>query len=251
MVRHALTAASILALVSACGMMAKPSPRDVIVSRATTSDGSDNAKSAAKPQENEENAGEKASAFRQVGYFHVYQYSGSFSKEPLTLTEQVVGKDGDALIVDFVLEQGSKMNALRVRMRADGDVLSVRRITDDGDVVASRADYDAMMKKTEFIPDSNDQKVSSDHTSCLIGDEQIDCDMTTYLVTMGGKQAKLTITKSPRVPGRDVGGDVVAEDGKVLYSARLIERGNEPPVAETLAHLDRTAASSSPSVWIP
>jgi hypothetical protein len=135
-------------------------------------------------------------------------------------------------------------------MHTDGEVLAVRRITDDGDVVASRADYDAMMKKTEFVPDSNDQKVGSDHTSCLIGDEQVDCDTTTYMVTLGGKQAKLTITRSGRVPGRDIGGDVVAEDGKVLYSARLIERGNEPPVAETLAHLDRKS-ESSPSVWIP
>jgi hypothetical protein len=71
------------------------------------------------------------------------------------------------------------------------------------------------------------------------------------MVTLGGKQAKLTITKSWRVPGRDIGGDVVAEDGKVLYSARLIERGNEPPVAETLAHLDRKSGASPSSVWIP
>jgi hypothetical protein len=233
--------------------MAKPSPRDVSLSSASMT-ASERTKGAAESDENAENAQNgreaKAALLRQVGDFHVYQYSGSFSKEPLTLTEQVVGKDGDALIVDFVLEQGSKMTALRVRMHADGEVLAVRRITDDGDVVASRADYDAMMKKTEFLPDSNDQKVGSDHTSCLIGDEQIDCDMTTYLVTLGGKQAKLTITKSGRIPGRDIGGDVVAEDGKVLYSARLIERGNEPPVAETLAHLDRPS-SSSPSVWIP
>ena len=251
MVRHALTAASILVLASACGVMGKPSPRDVSVSRASVKDSNDSVKSATKSDETEESAGEEnASAFRQVGDFHVYQYSGSFAKEPLTLTEQVVGKDGDALIVDFVLEQGSKMTALRVRMHTDGEVLAVRRITDDGDVVASRADYDAMMKKTEFVPDSNDQKVGSDHTSCLIGDEQVDCDATTYMVTLGGKQAKLTITRSGRVPGRDIGGDVVAEDGKVLYSARLIERGNEPPVAETLAHLDRKS-EASPSVWIP
>ncbi len=63
--------------------------------------------------------------------------------------------------------------------------------------------------------------------------------MTTYKVTLGGKQAKLMITKSARVPGRDIGGDIVADDGKVLYSARLVERGNEPPVAESLARLDR------------
>jgi hypothetical protein len=250
MVRHALTAASILALASACGVMAKPSPRDVSVAAPASSKA--RAKAAAESDKDEDGESQaNAAAFRQVGDFHVYQYSGSFAKEPLTLTEQVVGKDGDALIVDFVLEEGSKMTALRVRMHSDGEVLAVRRITDDGDVVASRADYDAMMKKTEFLPDSNDQKVGNEQTSCLIGDEQVDCDMTTYMVTLSGKQAKLIITKSKLVPGRDIGGDVVAEDGKVLYSARLIERGNEPPVAETLAHLDRDKASASPSMWIP
>jgi hypothetical protein len=55
---------------------------------------------------------------------------------------------------------------------------------------------------------------------------------------MGGKQAKLTVTHSRKVPGCDVGGKIVADDGTVLYSARLVERGNEPPVVAAFAKLD-------------
>jgi hypothetical protein len=63
--------------------------------------------------------------------------------------------------------------------------------------------------------------------------------VTTYRVSLGKNQAKLTITKSDALPGRDIGGDMVGEDGKVLYSARLVERGNEAPVAEALAQQAR------------
>ncbi len=242
MVRHSLTALSVLALVSACGVMAKPTPQSATANSSPGKHSSHPSKALAASDDDSKTAAEGTSAttaFRQVGDYHVYQYTGSFAKQPLTLTEQVVGKDGDALLVDFVLEEGERMTALRVRMREDGEVMAVRRITDDGDVPATFGDYDAMMKRTELLPDTNDEMVATDHTSCLVGDEQVDCDMTTYMVTLSGKHAKLMITKSPRVPGRDIGGDIVADDGKVLYSARLVERGNEPPVAEAMARLDR------------
>lgn len=222
--------------------MAKPAPHSASAGQASEKRKPTAAKTAALPASglDDEDEASPAKPSRQIGDYHVYQYSGSFSKQPMTLTEQVVGKDGDAMLVDFVLEEGQKMTALRVRMRDDGEVLAVRRVTDDGDVPASRAEYEAMMSKTSFAPDSNDQTVGTEHTSCLVGDEQVDCDLTTYMVTIGGKQAKLTITKSARLPGRDLGGDVVADNGKVLYSVRLVERGNEPPVAEGLARLDKT-----------
>jgi len=186
----------------------------------------------------EQTAG-SASLARKLGDFHVYQYGGTFAKHPVTLTEQVVAREGDVLVVDFVLEDGDKMSALRVRMKDDNEVVAVARITAAGEVPAAVADYDALMQRTQFVPDSNDQALGTDHTSCLVGDEQVECDVTTYMVTYGSKQAKLTITRSSRIPGRDIGGDVVGENGKVLYSARLVERGNEPPVVEALAKLDR------------
>jgi hypothetical protein len=188
-----------------------------------------------------------ASAQRKLGDFHVYQYGGSFSKEPVTLTEQVVAREeSDVLVVDFVLEEGSRMSALRVRMRPDEEILRVSRITVDGESDATVADYDALMKKTAFVPDSNDEVLGTEHTSCLVGTEQVDCDVTTYGVTVGRKQAKLSITRSAKIPGRDIGGDVVSSDGKVLYSARLVERGNEPPVAEALAKMDTRFVPEGP-----
>lgn len=176
---------------------------------------------------------------RKLGDFHVYQYSGAFSKEPVTLTEQVVAKEGEALVVDFVLEEGSRMTAFRVRMTPEGQALAVSRIGADGEEPGTLEEYEALVKKTELVPDTNDEVVLREKTACLVGEEQVECEVTTYKVTLGKKQARLTITRSDALPGRDIGGDMVGEDGKVLYSARLVERGNEPPVVEAFARAER------------
>jgi hypothetical protein len=267
MLRHALTLASITVLVplsAGCAASAPRAPRSAAAARVAPAKAAPARALAAKPADKaaalaREAAAEKLAqaeiaaeaeqkpgpiaVARKLGDFHVYQYGGTFAKQPVTLTEQVVAREGDVLVVDFVLEEGDRMSAIRVRMKDDNQVVAVARITAEGEVPTALAEYDALMQKTQFVPDSNDQALGTDHTSCLVGDEQVECDVTTYRVTYGSKQAKLTITRSSRVPGRDIGGDVVAENGKVLYSARLVERGNEPPVVEALAKLDRFVPS--------
>jgi hypothetical protein len=179
---------------------------------------------------------------RMLGDFHVYEYSGAFTKKPVTLTEQVVAREGDNLVVDFVLAEGEQMTALRARMTDEGQVVAVSRISNDGEAPATIADYEAMVKRTQIVPESNDALVGTEHTSCMVGDEQVDCDVTTYVVSMDGKEAKLTVSHSDKVPGRDVGGTIVASDGTVLYSARLVERGNQPQAVDAFAKADKTAA---------
>jgi hypothetical protein len=178
---------------------------------------------------------------RMLGDFHVYEYSGSFTKKPVTLTEQVVAREGDNLVVDFVLAEGEQMTALRARMTDEGRVVAVSRIKDDGEMPATIADYEAMMQRTQIVPESNDAIVGTERTSCMVGDEPVDCDVTTYTVSMDGKQAKLTVSRSEKIPGRDVGGTIVAADGTVLYSARLVERGNQPTAVDAFAKADKTA----------
>lgn len=252
MARHALTLASITLLASACGQQVASAPPATAATATSAPIAPTKAKTAVKAKaapKAVEPAAEPAApateevafagAKRKLGDFHVYQYSGAFSKKPISLTEQVIALEDDhVLVVDFVLQEGDRMSALRVRLRPDDEIVRVSHITADGETDATVADYDAVMKKTAFIPDSNDEVLGTEHTACLIGAEQVPCDVTTYGVTIGKKQAKLSITRSTQVPGRDIGGDVVASDGKVLYSARLVERGNEPPVVESFAKLD-------------
>jgi hypothetical protein len=243
MLRRALTFVSVgsFALLAAgCGLAARSAANAPTAqhAKAATAEKSDArlAKTDQAPDAESEAAGSGLS--RKVGDFMVYEYVGAFSKQPLTLTEQVVALEGDVFVVDFVFGEGSGRTALRVRMKSDNQVVKVSRITAGGETDAAVADYDALMQKTQFVPDSNDAALGTEHTSCLVGDEQVECDATTYRVTYGRKQAKLTITTSAKVPGRDLGGEVVTDEGKVLYRARLVERGNEAPVVNTFAKLD-------------
>jgi hypothetical protein len=184
---------------------------------------------------------------RMLGDFHVYEYSGAFTKKPVTLTEQVVAREGDNLVVDFVLQEGEQMTALRARMTDEGRVVAVSRVKDSGEEPATIADYEAMVKRTQIVPESNDAIVGTEHTSCMVGDEQVECDVTTYTVSMDGKEAKLTVSRSDKVPGRDVGGTIVAADGTVIYSARLVERGNQPQAVDAFAKAEKMA----PEEWVP
>jgi hypothetical protein len=167
---------------------------------------------------------------RKVGDFFVYQFSGSFSQQPLTLTEQVVAEEDGLFVVDFTLDDGKKKTALRVRVSTDAaaEVKRVSKLGPKGEKKAKLADYEAMMARTELVPDSNDEVVGSSRTTCLVGTSEHDCQVTTYKVTLNDEQALFSVSQAEGIP-RDVGGEIVGEDGTVLYSARLVEHGNEKP----------------------
>jgi hypothetical protein len=244
MVRHAFSAVSFLTITAACAAPGTPpaetATAEVVAPERPVREAGPRVKASKRPTTGKVASRRgRAPAKRKLGDFHVYQYSGSFAKDPVTLTEQVVAQEGDVLVVDFVLEESGKTKALRVRMKDADEIVSVVKIGQDGEKPGTLADYEALIRKTQLAPDTNDEMISSEKTACLVGDEQVECELTTYRVTFGDREARLTITRSAALPGRDIGGDVVTNDGKVLYSARLIERGNEPPVVESLARLSR------------
>ena len=53
---------------------------------------------------------------RDVGDFIVYRFTGSIQKQPTTLTKRIIGRMGDVIEVDYILEQGRKKQAFRVRL---------------------------------------------------------------------------------------------------------------------------------------
>lgn len=239
----AIVLASLLTVTACASHAAAPPNAPMAAAAGNRQEASAGAPKVADATRGDESA-QKVATGRKLGDFHVYQYGGSFMKHPVTLTEQVIAREGDVVTVDFVLEEGDAMTGLRVHMKSDDEIVSVARITPDGEVPATREDYDALMAKTQVVPDSNDETLATDHTSCIVGEQPVDCDVTTYKVTVGGKQATLTVSTSEKVPGHDLGGQLVSEDGKVLYTARLVEKGNAPPAAESFARIE--AAPTSP-----
>ena len=224
MIRKAGSFLGLAVAVAACTSSTAPVPRVAIAPAKRPSQHP--APLTQKPDETVVSVTERPA--RKVGDFFVHRFSGKFNAKPVTLTEQVVGVEGDLLVVDFVLEEGDKMTALRARMRPDSnnDVVSIARIGGDKESPASMADYEALMAKTVFAPDENESKIDSETTTCLVGEKELPCEKTTYRVRVGDKTGVLSIMTSTEVPGRDIGGEVTGEDGSVLYRAELVEMGN-------------------------
>src|SRR5690606_11947536 len=58
---------------------------------------------------------EAAPRGRRVGDYVAQRFSGTFRERPFTLVEEVVGREGGLVVVDFTLEQADEKRVLRVR----------------------------------------------------------------------------------------------------------------------------------------
>ena len=164
---------------------------------------------------------------RKPGDLFVHRFTGSFRQTPLTLTEHVIGYDDDLrLIVEYTLDEGEQSVRLRVRLDPETEkILEVAKMEGETEIPMSLAAYEALMAETVFSPDSNEGEIAADDTTCVIASDELDCKTTSYKVMVGDREATLSVTRSDGVPGRDVSGEIVGADGKVIYRAELIEIG--------------------------
>jgi hypothetical protein len=167
---------------------------------------------------------------REVGDYVVYRFSGSFQKAPITLTERVVARDKDALVLDVILDDGQKKHELRVRTSeaaaTRGEILSVERIEKGNLVPMDAADYEALMAKTMLIADSNEAELGSEEITVALGDVKIPAKQTSFRVKVGGKDATMRTVVSEKFPWGDVAGEIAA-DGDVLYRAEIVTVGHQ------------------------
>lgn len=207
-------------LTGGCGFLGQSAPKSASVSTQQAS-----ATTKAAVQKAPEGAPQ-----RRVGDFFVHRFSGSFSSEPLTLTEEVKAREDDAWVVDFSLTQDAKVERLRVRFDvATGEPSSVAHLDGSNESPAKLEDYEALMARTVFTADVNDGLVSSNAQTCLVGEDALDCESKTYKVWIGEAPATLAVTHSATFADRDVSGEITTEDGKLIYRAELVEaRAGKP-----------------------
>ena len=160
--------------------------------------------------------------------------------EPATLTERVIAKEGTVLTVDFTLAEtvatpkGAATKELTLRAKIDtksggrGDVFDVTRIDTKGSAPATVADWEAMMAKTVVVADANEQTFGTEEVSVKVGAKTVSADKTTYKVLIGDKTATMSITQSDGFVWGDLAGEIVTEDGSVLYRAEIVESGSAP-----------------------
>ncbi|XXX74262.1 hypothetical protein WMF30_42120 [Sorangium sp. So ce134] len=182
---------------------------------------------------------EEAAPARAPGDYVAYRFSGSFRKTPLLLTQRIVAREGDVLVVDVTLEEGKETEALRVRMSdapsRRGEILSAAWIDDGAERPATLSAYDAMMAKTSLAADENEEVLGTETVNVEVGGASIACQKTSFRVRIGKTKATMRTLQSDDFAWGDVGGEITAEDGRVLYRAELIDRGHARPSASAVA----------------
>jgi hypothetical protein len=164
---------------------------------------------------------------RKVGEFSVHRFSGSYQKDPLTMTEEVVANEDGRWVIDYTFEEQSGTTKLRVLFDPQTDsVVRVSKLDGTKQVVMPLSAYQNMIDRTTFAADSNDGQIASARGTCLVGPSELDCETKSYKVWVGEKQATLNVSRSKSVPDGDVAGDITASDGTVIYRSELVEMGS-------------------------
>lgn len=174
---------------------------------------------------------------RDVGDFIVYRFTGSIQKPPATLTKRIIRRSGDVIEVDYILEQGRKKQAYRVR-QSDApenrdEILSASRINGDKLVLISVEKFKTLMSKTFIVADENEQLVRSEQVTATIGHEPMPANRNTYRVRLGKKRVLLRSTSSPEFCWGDIEGEILTAKGDVLYRAEIIHIGHRNIIERT------------------
>ena len=170
---------------------------------------------------------------RQPGDFVVYRFSGSYRDTPVMMRQQIVALTEKYTLMDTEIEDGSKSYRLRMRMREDGEVVSVAKL--DGDVQRPFGldAYEKLMNDLMLVADENKGVVDSAEDLVDVAGMPLHVTLTSYSVRVGTQDAVMKTMVAEDFAWGDVGGEVVTNDGKVLYRAEIIELGGEKtqPVA--------------------
>ena len=174
---------------------------------------------------------------RKAGDFIVYRFSGSFRKAPLTLTQRVIERRGALLTVDILAEVGETKRQLRVKFdessAAKNDVVEVSVIENGTETPAGLDAYEALLAETSLAADENEAMLGSEDAMLDIGGAPLPVRKTSYRVRVGKKQATLRTVESEGFAWGDLGGEITAGNGKVLYRAEVVELGHSDPAKGT------------------
>jgi hypothetical protein len=168
-------------------------------------------------------------ALRQPGDFVVYRFTGSYRKEPVTLTQRVIDRSFDTLLVDVTIEDGKKTKRLRLRIddtvKSGGELLSVAEL--DGNVQRPFGvpAFEKLMGELVLGADENQGMIDSRPITVHLPNGEIACTRTSYKVKVGKREAVMRTVAAEKFAWGDVGGEITTLDGKVLYKAEIIDIG--------------------------
>jgi len=168
---------------------------------------------------------------RQPGEFATYRFSGSYRREPVTVSYRVVERDQATITLDVSSTTDGQSQRFRLKMTdgpsGSGEILSVARF--DGSTVqpVAPAEYEALMQQTIAPIEHNEADLERQDHELAIGEQTVACTRATYRVLADGRPATMTIFESPSFAWGDLGGEITTADGGVLYKAEIVEVGSE------------------------
>jgi hypothetical protein len=176
-----------------------------------------------------------ATLARAPGDFVVYRFTGTFRRTPLTLTERVVARRGALVTLDLSAAEGAAREDLRVRIDEGSptrnEVVSVARLDHGVETPSTVEAYEALMARTALAADGNDALLRTEEITVDVGGAALPAKQTTYRVRVGKRQATLRTLESAAFVWGDVGGEITATDGKVLYRAEVVDAGHDDAAA--------------------
>ena len=180
---------------------------------------------------------------RKVGDFIVYRFTGSFRKTPLTLTERVIERRGAMLTVDITAEEGESKRQLRVKINeasaVKNDVVAVSVIDGGTEKPAGIEAYEALLADTSLAADENEAMLGAEDGMLDVGGAPLPVRKTSYRVRVGKKAATLRTVESEGFAWGDLGGEITAGNGKVLYRAEVVELGHADGKGVATAQVDK------------
>ncbi len=179
---------------------------------------------------------------RAPGDFVVHRFSGSFRDTPITLTQRVVARNGDVLVVDMTFEEGASKKTLRVKMDDSaakrGEILGVALLERGREVSAPVSLYEELMEKTAVAADQNEEELGSENLKIDIAGNSIGATKSSFRVRLGKIQATLRTVQSDMFAWGDVSGEITSNSGEVIYRAELVDSGHGQPKNQAVAKTD-------------
>ena len=112
--------------------------------------------------------------------------------------------------------------------RAGEQVLDVTKVDGGIEHATTLASYEAAMQKTVPTVDRNDGMLDHEPVTVDLGTRKIEAVRTTYKVIVGGKAATMSVIHNDGFAWGDLGGEIITESGKKLYSTKVVEAGSAP-----------------------
>ncbi len=116
---------------------------------------------------------------------------------------------------------------------ARNEVVRVARLEHGVEKPSTVEAYEALMARTALAADSNDAVIGTEEVTVDVGGVALSAKKTTYRVRVGKREATLATIESAAFAWGDVGGEITATGGKVLYRAEVVDAGHDDAAART------------------